>query len=86
LLPWQSPRLAPDHPGRVTLRPSASDDESEFLALAASVDPRLGFRLEGYSPGLLLMDGAWRGHERWAITSDMLDVAPVDPHPTLPAR
>jgi ribosomal-protein-alanine N-acetyltransferase len=47
---------------------------------------RLGFRMEGYSPDLLFIDGAWRGHERWAITSDMLDIAPVDPHPTLPVR
>lgn len=33
---------------------------------------RLGFRNEGYSPGLLFIDGLWRGHDRWAITSDMI--------------
>ena len=47
---------------------------------------RLGFRMEGYSPDLLFIDGAWRDHERWAITSDMIDIAPADPHPTLPGH
>lgn len=47
---------------------------------------RLGFRSEGYSPDLLFIDGAWRDHERWSITSDMADITPTDPHPTLPSR
>jgi len=51
-----------------------------FHRLEANIQPanvasialvkRLGFRLEGFSPKYLCIDGDWRDHERWAILAE----------------
>jgi ribosomal-protein-alanine N-acetyltransferase len=48
-------------------------DIKEQRGNAASINlaRACGFRLEGYSPDMLFIDGAWRDHERWAITAEM---------------
>ncbi|WP_220446598.1 GNAT family N-acetyltransferase [Nonomuraea deserti] len=55
--------------------------EMELHRLEANIQPsnapslrlirRLGFEREGFSPKFQFIDGAWRDHERWAITAEM---------------
>ncbi|MCW2885979.1 MAG: [ribosomal protein S5]-alanine N-acetyltransferase [Streptosporangiaceae bacterium] len=47
---------------------------------------RLGFRQEGYSPGLIQIEGIWRDHERWAITSDTIGHVPPPPPGPFPGE
>jgi [ribosomal protein S5]-alanine N-acetyltransferase len=41
---------------------------------------RLGFQKEGFSAGFACIQGEWKDHERWAITSDMvMELAGANP-------
>lgn len=43
---------------------------------------RLGFRLEGFSQRYLYINGAWRDHQRWAITVEEWEAMLPSVHPT----
>jgi ribosomal-protein-alanine N-acetyltransferase len=44
-------------------------DNAASIALARGA----GFRLEGFSPRYLRVEGAWRDHQRWALLADEVD-------------
>lgn len=49
------------------LEANIQPDNAASLALVR----KLGFQREGYSPGYLMVDSAWRDHERWAIRTEI---------------
>ena len=59
-------RYAFDELGLHRLEANVQPGNAPSIALAK----RLGFRLEGFSPRYLRMDGDWRDHERWALLAD----------------
>ena len=66
-------RTAFDELGLHRLEANIQPENAKSIALVR----RLGFGKEGFSPKYLLINGAWRDHERWALVStDRLKVDP----------
>ena len=79
----QACRLAFDELGLHRLEANIQPENAASIALVR----RIGFRLEGFSPRYLFLDGAWRDHQRWALLADELPRPPqrydsgVENHP-----